>query len=187
MSASAGHLDGAYLQGGTQWDKDVLGRVQAASTLDDQQLKDLAGGKKVDIGSNRMQYLYQFAHSFDGKSPAEIAAIKDGLPPAQRDAMTRALAIVANDQVRSGVENASGVTEATKKNFIPGAGSLANLSDRMVAEMTRGDRTDVTEGRVSGTPYTEMHGVGAMQDIAKIFDGAGPYLNGSEAGRAMLD
>ncbi|BAY00144.1 hypothetical protein MSTE_04852 [Mycobacteroides stephanolepidis] len=64
LSASAGHLDGAYLQGGTQWDKDVLGRVQAASTLDDQQLKDLAGGKKVDIGSNRMQYLYQFAHSF---------------------------------------------------------------------------------------------------------------------------
>lgn len=187
LTANAGHLDGAYLQGGTQWETDVLGRVQAASTLDAQQLQDLAAGKKIDIGSNRMQYLYQFAHSFDGKTPDQIAAIKAGLPPEQRDAMTRALAIVANDQVRSGVDNTRGVTEATKKNFIPGAGSLANLSDGMVSEMTRSDRTGVTEGRVSGTPYTEMHGVGAMQDIAKIFDGAGGYLNGSEAGRAMLD
>lgn len=193
LTASAGHLDGAYFQGGTQWDKDVLGRVQAASTLDTQQLQDLAAGKKVDIGSNRMQYLYQFAHSFDGKSPAEIAAIKDGLPPAHRDAMTRALAIVANDQVRSGVDNTSGVTDATKKNFIPGAGSLANLSDGMVAEMTRNDR--VASGPLgvgpaadkAGLPNIELRGVDDMQAMAKIFDGAGPYLNGSEAGKAMLD
>lgn len=187
LTANAGHLDGAYFQGGTQWEPDVLGRVQAAATLDAQQLGDLAAGKKVDIGSNRMQYLYQFVHSFDGKTPAELNAIKDSLPPEQREAMTRAFSLVASDQVKSGVDNASGVTEATKKNFIPAAGSLANLSDGMVSEMTRTDRTNVTEGRVSGTPYTEMHGVGAMQDIAKFFDGAGPYLNGSEAGRAMLD
>ncbi|SHT83665.1 Uncharacterised protein [Mycobacteroides abscessus subsp. abscessus] len=193
LTANAGHLDGAYLQGGTQWDTDVLGRVQAASTLDAQQLQDLAAGKKIDIGSNRMQYLYQFAHSFDGKTPDQIAAIKAGLPPAQRDAMTRALAIVANDQVRSGVENTSGVTEATKKNFIPGAGSLANLSDGMVAEMTRGDR--VASGPLgvgpaadkAGLPNIELRGVDDMQAMAKIFDGAGPYLNGSEAGKAMLD
>ncbi|WP_255792672.1 TPR repeat region-containing protein [Mycobacteroides abscessus] len=187
LSASTGHLDGAYLQGGTQWDKDVLGRVQAAATLDDQQLKDLAAGKKVDIGSNRMQYLYQFAHSFDGKSAAEIAAIKAGLPPAQRDAMTRAFALVSNDQVRSGVDNASGVSEATKKNFIPTAGSKVNLPDAVNAELSRTDRTNIWAGDRSGTPVTQMHGVGGLQDVAKIFDGAGGYLNGSEAGRSMLD
>lgn len=187
LTANQGHYDGAYMQGGTQWEPDVLGRVQAAATLDAQQLNDLAAGKKVDIGSNRMQYLYQFVHSFDGKSPAELNAIKDSLPPAQREAMTRAFSLVASDQVKSGVDNASGVTDATKKNFIPAAGSLSNLNDGMVSEMTRDDRTGVWAGDRSGTPVTQMRGVGAMQDIAKFFDGAGPYLNGSEAGRAMLD
>lgn len=187
LSASTGHLDGAYLQGGTQWDKDVLGRVQAASTLDAQQLKDLAEGKKLEIGSNRMQYLYQLAHSFDGKSAGEIAAIKAGLPTDQRDAMTRAFALVSNDQVRSGVDNASGVSEATKKNFIPTAGAKVNLPDSVSAELSRTDRTNIWAGDRSGTPITQMHGVGGLQDVAKIFDGAGGYLNGSEAGRSMLD
>ncbi|WP_234798022.1 hypothetical protein [Mycobacteroides chelonae] len=193
LTAGAGHLDGAYFQGGTQWDKDVLGRVQAASTLDTQQLNDLAAGQRVDLGSNRMQYLYQFAHSFDGKSPAEIAAIKAGLPPEQRDAMTRAFALVSNDQVRSGVDNASGVTEATKKNFIPAVGSLANLPDSVRDTLTRSDRVGSGPFGVgvaadkAGLPNMELRGVGQMQDVAKIFEGAGGYLNGSEAGHSMLD
>ncbi|SHV16010.1 TPR repeat region-containing protein [Mycobacteroides abscessus] len=193
LTAAAGHLDGSYFQGGTQWDKDVLGRVQAASTLDDAQLKTLADGGKIDIGSNRMQYLYQFAHSFDGKTPAEIAAIKASLPQEQRDAMTRAFALVSNDQVKSGVNNASGVTEDTKKNFIPMAGSKVNLPDSVAAELSRTDR--VASGPLgvgpaadkAGLPNIELRGVDDMQAVAKIFDGAGPYLNGSEAGRSMLD
>ncbi|DAZ90185.1 Uncharacterised protein [Mycobacteroides abscessus subsp. bolletii] len=193
LTANAGQLDGAYFQGGTQWDADVLKRVQAAALLSDQELADINGGKKIDIGSNRMQYLYQFAHSFDGKTPEQIAAIKAGLPPEQRLAMSRALAIVANDQVRSGVDNPNGVTEATKKNFIPAAGSLRDLADGMYAEGSRTDR--VVSGPLgvgpaadkAGLPNVELRGVDDMQAMAKIFEGAGPYLNGSEAGRAMLD
>ncbi|SIG37891.1 Uncharacterised protein [Mycobacteroides abscessus subsp. abscessus] len=193
LTASNGHLDGAYLQGGTQWDKDVLARVQAASTLTDADLKTLATGGKVDIGANRMQYLYQFAHSFDGKSPAEIAAIKASLPPEQREAMTRAFALVSNDQVRSGVANATGVSEDTKKNFIPMAGSRVNLPDSVASELGRGDRVGSGPLGVgvaadkAGAANIALHGVGEMQDVAKIFDGAGGYLNGSEAGHAMLD
>lgn len=193
LTAADGHYDGAYLQGGTQWETDVLARVQAASTLDDGQLKTLAAGGKIDIGSNRMQYLYQLAHSFDGKSEAEIAAIKSSLPPAQQTALTRALALAANDQVKSGVDNASGVTDATKKNFIPAAGSLANLPDSVREALTRPDRVGSGPLGVgvaadkAGAANIELRGVGQMQDVAKIFDGAGGYLNGSEAGRSMLD
>lgn len=193
LTAADGHYDGAYLQGGTQWEPDVLARVQAASTLDDGQLKTLAAGGKVDIGSNRMQYLYQLAHSFDGKSEAEIAAIKSSLPPAQQTALTRALALAANDQVKSGVDNASGVTDATRKNFIPAAGSLANLPDSVRETLTRPDRVGSGPLGVgvaadkAGAANIELRGVGQMQDVAKIFDGAGGYLNGSEAGHAMLD
>lgn len=193
LTAADGHLDGAYLQGGTQWDKDVLARVQAASTLSDADLKTLVAGGKIDIGSNRMQYLYQLAHSFDGKSEAEIAAIKSSLPPAQQTALTRALALAANDQVKSGVNNASGVTDATKKNFIPAAGSLANLPDSVRETLTRPDRVGSGPLGVgvaadkAGAANIELRGVGQMQDVAKIFEGAGGYLNGSEAGRSMLD
>lgn len=193
LTAADGHLDGAYLQGGTQWDKDVLARVQAASTLTDADLKTLASGGKVDIGSNRMQYLYQLAHSFDGKSPAEIAAIKASLPPEQREAMTRAFALVSNDQVRSGVANATGVAEDTKKNFIPANGSRVNLPDSVASELARADRVGSGPLGVgvaadkAGAANIELRGVGQMQDVAKIFDGAGGYLNGSEAGHAMLD
>ncbi|SKR19004.1 Uncharacterised protein [Mycobacteroides abscessus subsp. abscessus] len=193
LTAADGHLDGAYLQGGTQWDKDVLARVQAASTLSDADLKTLASGGKIDIGSNRMQYLYQLAHSFDGKTPAEIAAIKASLPPEQRDAMTRAFALVSNDQVRSGVNNASGVTEDTKKNFIPTNGSRVNLPDSVARELGRTDRVGSGPLGVgvaadkAGAANIELRGVGQMQDVAKIFEGAGGYLNGSEAGRSMLD
>lgn len=193
LTAADGHLDGAYLQGGTQWDKDVLARVQAASTLTDADLKTLASGGKVDIGSNRMQYLYQLAHSFDGKSPAEIAAIKASLPPEQREAMTRAFALVSNDQVRSGVANTTGVTEDTKKNFIPANGSRVNLPDSVASELARPDRIGSGPLGVgvaadkAGAANIELRGVGQMQDIAQIFEGAGGYLNGSEAGRSMLD
>lgn len=193
LTANDGHYDGAYLQGGTQWEPDVLARVQAASTLDDGQLKTLATGGKIDIGANRMQYLYQLAHSFDGKSEAEIAAIKSSLPPAQQTALTRALALAANDQVKSGVDNASGVTDATKKNFIPAAGSLANLPDSVRETLTRSDRVGSGPLGVgvaadkAGAANIELRGVGQMQDVAKIFEGAGDYLNGSEAGRSMLD
>ncbi|WP_234708099.1 TPR repeat region-containing protein [Mycobacteroides immunogenum] len=193
LTAADGHYDGAYLQGGTQWEQDVLARVQAASTLSDADLKTLAAGGKIDIGSNRMQYLYQLAHSFDGKTPAEIAAIKASLPPEQRDAMTRAFALVSNDQVRSGVTNASGVTEDTKKNFIPTNGSRVNLPDSIARELGRTDRIGSGPLGVgvaadkAGAANIELHGVGQMQDVAKIFEGAGGYLNGSEAGRSMLD
>ncbi|MBE5453525.1 hypothetical protein E3G52_000389 [Mycobacteroides abscessus] len=193
LTAADGRYDGAYLQGGTQWEPDVLARVQAASTLDDGQLQTLAAGGKIDIGANRMQYLYQLAHSFDGKSEAEIAAIKSSLPPAQQTALTRALALAANDRVTSGVNNASGVTDATRKNFIPAAGSLANLPDSVRETLTRPDRVGSGPLGVgpaadkAGLPNIELRGVGQMQDVAKIFGGAGGYLNGSEAGRAMLD
>ncbi|MBN7314145.1 TPR repeat region-containing protein [Mycobacteroides abscessus] len=186
LTAAGGHYDGAYLQGGTQWEPDVLARVQAASTLDDGQLQTLAAGGNIDIGSNRMQYLYQLAHSFDGKSEAEIAAIKSSLPPAQQTALTRALALAANDQVKSGVSNASGVTDATKKNFIPAAGSLANLPDSVRSALTRPDRIGYESAGMSGVGSTQLRGVGDLQDVAKIFSGADGYLNGSEAGKAML-
>ncbi|MUM16648.1 hypothetical protein FZI91_10050 [Mycobacterium sp. CBMA271] len=130
LTSAQGNQDGAHFQEDSQRDPHVLDRVKAASLLDDRQLKDLAAGKAVTIPSNQLQYLYEFAQSFDGKSPTEIAAIKAALPEESQDAMTRAFALVSNDQVKSGVP----FTDGALKNFIPDVGSEPRLPDGIVSE-----------------------------------------------------
>lgn len=191
LTAGEGHYDGAYLQGGAIREPDVLARLNAASTLPASDLAALADGKSITIPANKMQYLYQFAHAFDGKSPEQIAALKASLTPEAQAAMSRAFAIASNDQVKTGVPNTKGATDTTKASFIPAAGSLSNLPDGIAAELTRMDRVGtgplINAPGAMQPPTTNLKGVGAMQDIAKIFDGSGPYLNGSEAGRSMWD
>ncbi|MGH3723905.1 MAG: hypothetical protein ACRDUS_07230 [Mycobacterium sp.] len=130
LTSAQGNQDGAHFQDDSQRDQNVLNRVQAASLLDDRQLKALAAGKSVTIPSNQLQYLYEFAQSFDGKSADEIATIKAGLPEESQDAMTRAFDLVSNDQVKSGVP----YTDGALKNFIPDLGSQARLPDGIVSE-----------------------------------------------------
>ncbi|NGX06884.1 hypothetical protein [Mycobacteroides franklinii] len=130
LTSAQGNRDGAHFQGEAIRDQSVLNRVHAASLLDDHQLKDLAAGKSVTIPSNQLQYLYEFAQSFDGKSATEIAAIKAGLPEESQDAMTRAFDLVSNNQVKSGVP----FTDGALKNFIPDVGSEPRLPDGIVSE-----------------------------------------------------
>ncbi|MDO3129113.1 hypothetical protein P5V43_18590 [Mycobacteroides abscessus subsp. bolletii] len=130
LTSAQGNRDGAHFQGTSAQDQAVLNRVHAASLLNDQQLKDLAAGKSVTIPSNQLQYLYEFAQSFDGKSPTEIAAIKAGLPEESQDAMTRAFDLVSNNQVKSGVP----FTDGALKNFIPDLGSEPRLPHGIVSE-----------------------------------------------------
>ncbi|CPW74994.1 TPR repeat region-containing protein [Mycobacteroides abscessus] len=130
LTSAQGNRDGAHFQGTSAQDQAVLNRVHAASLLNDQQLKDLAAGKSVTIPSNQLQYLYEFAQSFDGKSPTEIAAIKAGLPEESQAAMTRAFDLVSNNQVKSGVP----FTDGALKNFIPDLGSEPRLPHGIVSE-----------------------------------------------------
>jgi hypothetical protein len=140
-----------------------------------------------------MAYLYQLSQSLNGKSPAEITALMDGLPPQAAAALSQGLAIVSNHNAISGVPNTQGATDATRRAFIPAAGSMGNLPSGMVAELTRTDRINhgmSTAGAGSGAmarPETTLRGVGALQDVANIFKPAGAgYLNGSEATKSML-
>ncbi|MHA7649157.1 TPR repeat region-containing protein [Mycobacterium sp. ML4] len=168
-------------------------RLIAAGSLTQAQLDRLARGERVEVGAGRMAYLYQLSQSLNGKSPAEIAALMDGLPPQAAAALSQGLAIVSNHNAISGVPNTQGATDATRSAFIPAAGSVSNLPSGIVAELTRTDRIThgmSTAGAGSGAmarPETTLRGVGALQDIAKIFKPAGAgYLNGSEATKSML-
>ncbi|SKT30106.1 TPR repeat region-containing protein [Mycobacteroides abscessus] len=190
LDAARGNEDGSALQGGYV-DPELIKRVRAASVLSPEQVDALAAGKPVTIPSNQMQYLYQLSRSLDGKTPGEVNAFLNGIQnPQDRTAVKDALAMVSNKNIRSGIDNKAGVTEATRGNFIPTAGSVANLPDGVREALTRADRVGVSfdnAARGYGGPQTELRGVADMQDVANIFQGVTPgYLNGSEAAQAML-
>jgi len=190
LDAARGNEDGSALQGG-YIDPELIKRVRAAGFLSPEQVAALADGKTVTIPSNQMQYLYQLSRSLDGKTPGEVNAFLNGIKsPEDRTAVKDALAMVSNRNIRSGVDNKAGVTEATRANFIPAAGSVSNLPDGLREALTRPDRVGTSfdnAARGYGGPQTELRGVGDLQDVAKIFNGVTPgYLNGSDATQAML-
>lgn len=190
LDAARGNEDGSALQGG-YIDPELIKRVTAAAALSPEQVDALAHNKPVTIPSNQMQYLYQLSRSLDGKTPGEVDAFLNGIKnPQDRTAVKDALALVSNKNIRSGVDNKSGVSEATRGNFIPAAGSVSNLPDGVREALTRADRVGVSfenAARGYGGPQTELRGVAEMQDVANIFRGVTPgYLNGSEAAQAML-
>ncbi|DAZ90387.1 TPR repeat region-containing protein [Mycobacteroides abscessus] len=190
LTSTNGHNDGVLLASGDLSDPAVLARVRAAATLDADQV-----GKPTVIASNRMQYLYQLSQALDGKSRTEIDQIINGLKnPADQAAVRNGLALVSSKNIKSGVSNASGVTDDTKGTFIPTAGSAANLPDSIRQAVTRGDWVTVSSPGIgpaadkAGLPNVHLNGVGDLQEVAKIFEGTSPgYLNGSEAGKAMLE
>lgn len=190
LDAAGGNEDGSALQGGYV-DPELIKRVRAAGLLSPEQVAALADGKTVTIPSNQMQYLYQLSRSLDGKTPAEVNGVLMGIKnPEDRTAVQNALAMVSNRNIRSGVDNKAGVTEATRGNFIPTAGSVSNLPDGVRDALTRPDRVSTSfdnAARGYGGPQTELRGIGDLQDVSKIFNGVTPgYLNGSDATQAML-
>ncbi|MGE2717594.1 EspA/EspE family type VII secretion system effector [Mycolicibacterium litorale] len=172
-------------------------RLLEAGTLPQEQLDALARGEEAVVGEERMAYLYQLSQSMNGMTPEQIKGISESLPPDERAALAQSLAIVSNPNALSGNNNTEGVTDETRDNFVPAAGSLANLPDGMHEELSRGDRVVVNPAHTvpTGSMFpahipesVDLNGVGAMQDISDIMKpAAGEYLNGSETTRAMLD
>ncbi|OBK27943.1 hypothetical protein A5634_21575 [Mycobacterium asiaticum] len=188
LNANEGGGDGTNLVNNHFLSSQEQQRLLAAGTLTPDQLARLARGERVEVGAGRMAYLYQMSQALNGKSPAEIKALMDGLSPQSRAALSQGLAIVSNHHALSGVHNPQGVTDATREDFIPAAGSLANLPKGIVSELTRTDRITKginADGLLVGT--TNLHGVAGLQDLAEVFRPAGTaYLNGSEATQSML-
>ncbi|SLI10624.1 Uncharacterised protein [Mycobacteroides abscessus subsp. massiliense] len=186
-------------------DPEALKRLVAATSLSKEDLAALARGEKIQIPAGQMAYLYQMSKSLDGLSPAQLANLqnllpaemKDKLAPVMQNALSQGLKIVSNPNVQvAGADQiksyAKGATPETRGTFVPVAGSQANLPSEIAKELGRTDRVTVTDAHTFSDGLTkpgtvELKGVGAMQDIAKIFGhGEAGYSNGSEATRSML-
>lgn len=203
LNAAEGRGDGTSLLDG-KLSADELARLLAAGHLSDEQLAALARGEDITVGPQRLAYLYQLAQGLDGMTPEQIKALQGQLPPDAQAALAQGMAILSNPHAKSGVPNNEGATEDTQDTFIPAAGSLGNLPDGIVKELTRTDRVTKdtpslgerifagTVGTVLGgdpmvPTVTNLNGVGALEDIAELFKPADDgYTNGSEASKAML-
>lgn len=191
LTSDEGRGDGESLEDG-MLSPTERERLLEAGNLDRAQLDALARGEKVNVGPERMAYLYQLSQSMNGMPPEEIRAISDKLPMDERMALAQGLALISNPNAQSGVPNTSGPTDKTRDNFVPAAGSLSNLPDSLQQELTRTDRVEVVAASSAqdGSPdpgYTRLHGVGALEDITAVFENAGEYASGSEATKAALD
>lgn len=200
LNSENGRTDGEALQNGAGrvMTPEYRDRLLEAGTLSEQQLADLASGKDVVVGADRMAYLYQLSQSLNGMSPEDLKTLSTTLPAEERKALAQGLAIVSNHHALSGIPNTEGVTDATRNSFIPAAGSLVNLPDKIYEELSRNDRVVVTPGQTvpTGTMLppayvpenTKLNGVGALQDISDILKPSdSAYFNGSEATKSMLD
>jgi hypothetical protein len=166
-----------------------LQRIVEAGTLTPTQLASAHGNGPITIPASQMEYVNQLARSLDGKSPTEIQAIANQLPPNARTALANALQIISNERVTTSVKGDPKV---------PTNGGLGLLPQKMRESLTRTDLVERSYGsKVPGDvrPQVNLNGVKDNQAIAQLVAaGDDRYKSGSaldhgliEVGRQYLD
>ncbi|GAA2053452.1 WXG100 family type VII secretion target [Williamsia deligens] len=161
-------------------------RLKDAGSLTPDQIARLQAGDTAAIPASQMEYINALSRSLDGKSPQEIKAAMDKMPPESRSAVANALQIGSNSKVTASVVGDKDV---------PTNGGMALLPKQMQASLTRDDlvRTS-TPGRV-GAPGSgaadkqfALSGVANNQAIAAIAGGGDHRLQaGSDLDRSLAD
>jgi hypothetical protein len=135
-----------------------------------------------------MAYLNGLSHSLDGKSPAEIKATLDKLPPADAKKVANALHMVGSDAVKTTVDPAVKPGEA---GYVPATGGKENLPksiqdifDAPLRNNPTGDWITNPDGSKTFMPpdYNKPYKfLDEYRDIAAISNYADPELQRSSA------
>ncbi|WP_319452981.1 MULTISPECIES: EspA/EspE family type VII secretion system effector [unclassified Mycobacterium] len=118
-----GHDDGESLADG-QLSPEESTRLHDATTLTPEQKADLDKGN-LTIPPERMAYLNELSHSMDGKSPEEIKAALDKLPPQDAKAVSNALHLIGSDSVKTSPIDPS--IKPGQDGYVPSTGGKENL------------------------------------------------------------
>lgn len=121
-SGEQGHQDGDSLSDGKLSPEEER-RLTEATTLTPEEKTALDRGD-LTIPPDRMAYLNGLSDSLDGKSPAEIKATLDKLPPADAEAVSNALHLVGSDAVKTTVDPS---IKPGEDGYVPPTGSKDNL------------------------------------------------------------
>ncbi len=164
---------------------EALRRLVEAGRLDPQQVAALEAGAPVTISASHMEYMNTLLRGLDGKSPQEIEAILDALPPEARSGLVNIMQISSHQDVTASV---------TGDPEIPTTGGLAVLPAQMRASLTRKDLlvvgTKSTPGApgssVGGNSYS-LNGVSDNQAISRIVGmGERQYGMGTDLDHALM-
>ncbi|MCX4092092.1 hypothetical protein [Nocardia sp. alder85J] len=185
LGGAQGKDDGKHLVTDPTHLTDVeIERLIDAGSLTDQQLADLHNGKPVAIPVAQMDYLNQLSRSMDDKSPEEIQAVVDKLPPNARTALENSLQLISNSNIGPAVKGGPG---------IPDRGGQDLLPKKIEESLTRADLVDVVQrppapGSTMLVEEVRLNGVKDNQIIAKLAGGADPrYRAGTALDKQVLD
>lgn len=156
-------------------------RLVDAGQLTDDQLAKLHDGQPVDIPVAQMDYLNQIARSLDDKSPQEVQAILDKLPPDASAALRNSLQMISTSNITTTVKGDPA---------IPDHGDTSLLPKKIEQSLTRKDLVDTTPDIIGGVNVNKiaLNGVADNQIIAKIAGGSDPrYRMGSGLDKQVLD
>lgn len=101
-------------------------RLQQATTLTPEQQAALDAGS-LTIPPQQMSYLAGLSQSLDGKSPQEIKAILDQLPPEQARAVSNGLHLIGSDTVHAAGANPA--STPGDPGYVPASGGAEHLPD----------------------------------------------------------
>jgi hypothetical protein len=121
-AAKHGHEDGESLSDGKLSPEEER-RLTEATTLTPEQKAALDRGD-LTIPPDRMAYLNGLSDSLDGKSPAEIKATLDKLPPGDAKAVSNALHLIGSDAVKTTVDPS---IKPGEDGYVPPTGGKENL------------------------------------------------------------
>ncbi|HEX7827470.1 MAG TPA: EspA/EspE family type VII secretion system effector, partial [Mycobacterium sp.] len=185
-AAKHGQEDGGSLSDG-QLSPEEEARLTEATTLTPEQKAALDRGD-LTIPPDRMAYLNGLSHSLDGKSPAEIKATLEKLPPADAKKVANALHMVGSDAVKTTVDPAVKPGEA---GYVPATGGKENLPksiqdifDAPLRNNPTGDWITNPDGSKTFMPpdYNKPYKfLDEYRDIAAISNYADPELQRSSA------
>ncbi|MFJ4657613.1 hypothetical protein ACIP5Y_40660 [Nocardia sp. NPDC088792] len=160
-------------------------RLLDAGKLSDDQLAQLQNGDTVNIPVAQMDYLNQLARSLDDKSPQEIQAIIDKLPPDAGVALRNSLQMISTSNITTPVKGDPG---------IPDQGGAKLLPAKLEQSLTRPDLVEnhpdsvALRGYGNIGQYIKLNGVPDNQAIAKIAGGSDPrYRAGTDLDKQVLD
>ncbi|MHC9294196.1 EspA/EspE family type VII secretion system effector [Mycobacterium sp. LTG2003] len=122
-AAEEGRKDGESLSDG-ELSPEEAQRLQDATSLTAEEKAALNEGN-LNIPPEDMAYFNGLSDSLDGKSPAEIRAILDGLPPNQAQAVSNALHLVGSDKVHT--EPIDPSLKPGDAGYVPAQGDENNL------------------------------------------------------------
>jgi hypothetical protein len=121
--AEDGQKDGESLADG-QLSPEESQRLRDATNLTPEQKAALDNGN-LALPPEQMAYLNGLSRSLDGKSPAEIKATLDKLPPSEAQAVSNALHLVGTEGVRTDVVDPS--LKPGEPGYVPATGGKENL------------------------------------------------------------